>query len=36
VKMGWGNSKIIFSRNTVPEKLKCTWKLSDVVQKQVC
>jgi hypothetical protein len=28
--------KIFFSRTTEPEKLKFTYKLSDIVQNQVC
>jgi hypothetical protein len=29
-------SKIFFCKTTCPEKLKFTWKLSDIVQKQFC
>ena len=36
VKMGWGHLKIFFSRITGPEKLKFTWKLSDILENQVC
>jgi hypothetical protein len=28
--MGWGHLKFFFSRITGPEKLKFTWKLSDI------
>jgi hypothetical protein len=36
VKMGWGHLKIFFSTITCPEKLKFTWKLSDILENQVC
>jgi hypothetical protein len=36
VKMGWGHLKIFFSRITGPEKLIFTWKLSDILENQVC
>jgi hypothetical protein len=30
------NISNIFWRTTCPEKLKCAWNFSDIVQKQLC
>jgi hypothetical protein len=35
-KIGWGHLKIFFSRSTMPEKLRFTLKLPEILQTQVC